>query len=665
MKSLFKMLSSGTFFSVLLAVLLYLGFSAQTFGQFLVNANDDYVTASGSILVIDVLANDTGSGLIITNIGCGPAYGEADITPSGAIIYSYNTGAMVDDQFCYTVCTGGTTLCDTAMVYISAGSGSTAPIANDDYVQIYADSLGAITATIAPLLNDVTFGSSVTVALALPPANGTALLMGSVFVYTPNPGFTGADQFTYTICNSMGECSTATIYIWIEDGGSSGSAPIANNDNYCTTQDTPLIINVLENDVWDPALSIDYTIITEPSNGTLTPGAVAFYYMPNPGFTGTDQFTYQLCTGNTPAMCDMATVTICVLPDTITTVCTGMACVWPGDANNNGVANNFDILALGLAYGYTGGARPDASLNWVGQYAPNWDMYISTADSTAGTTLGYFNAKYADCDGNGIVEAADTLAVSLNYGLTHGKTGDQPDEDAPVIGFTLPTTVQENTWVTADIILGSPDTPVTNVHGLAFTFEFDTNLIQPSSVSFNFNAASWLGSAQNLSFNKALAGGIADVAYTRTDKTNVSGYGVIGTVSFFVIDNIDGKNQSAPQLEIKASNASVVNASGVLTTLNTSAASTEVSTSITTSGGNAGNMVKVYPNPTAGMLYISSPLAVVETATLYNTAGQAVLTQHAQTNNLTVNTDSLAPGLYLLQLVSANGISTHKVQVWR
>ncbi|MEL7192773.1 MAG: hypothetical protein AAFO96_10070, partial [Bacteroidota bacterium] len=38
--------------------------------------------------------------------------------------------------------------------------------------------------------------------------------------------------------------------------------------------------------------------------------------------------------------------------------------VWPGDANSDLVADNVDLLAIGLYYGSTGPTRTNASNNW-------------------------------------------------------------------------------------------------------------------------------------------------------------------------------------------------------------------------------------------------------------------------------------------------------------
>lgn len=661
MKRLNEMIKKAILSLVLVSIGLvwngtYQPLSAQTDSTLV--AVDDYVYVSAASVTIAVLSNDIlpALGAMIVSVGCGPTYGTAELTPAGVIVYSYNAGAILNDQFCYVICNSNSGICDTAMVYLITSTGPVAPVANDDYVQVESGS----SVVISPMMNDA-ISSSVTITTTSP-LNGTLTTTGSAgsgsFNYTPNPDFVGDDFFTYTICNTEGDCSTATVYVFVGEP-ISGEGPTAVDDTYYTYTDTPIIIHVLGNDIWDPAMVIDIVSISDPENGTVEEGAIALYYTPNPGFSGTDQFYYVLCTGNTFEFCDTAIVTIYVAADTTGTTCNTFTCVWPGDANNNGTANNFDILTIGLAYDFTGAARTDASLDWIGQYADNWADNVGTPG-----TVGFLNAKYADCDGNGVVEAADTLAVSLNYGLTHGKTEADADDDAPVLSFAIPTVVEENTWVSADVLLGSADLGITDIHGLAFTFVFDDALVQASSVSFTFDADSWLGSTENLSFNKNLTDGNSDVAYTRTDKNNVSGYGKIGTVHFFVIDNIDGKNETSPSLEITASNAYMVNAQGILTQLNTATSSTEISTSIVPNNGTIAGDIKVYPNPATinSELTIFAPNSNVQQVSLFNTAGQTVYTSSvSDVNNIKVSTTGFTPGLYLAQLQTSEGVVTLKV----
>jgi hypothetical protein len=78
--------------------------------------------------------------------------------------------------------------------------------------------------------------------------------------------------------------------------------------------------------------------------------------------------------------------------------------VWPGDMNNNGIANQADVLPLGLFFEKIGLPRQNASINWNGQPAAPWTPETAT---------------YADANGDGVVNQADVLAVGLNFDKTH------------------------------------------------------------------------------------------------------------------------------------------------------------------------------------------------------------------------------------------------------
>jgi CubicO group peptidase (beta-lactamase class C family) len=100
------------------------------------------------------------------------------------------------------------------------------------------------------------------------------------------------------------------------------SPPIANDLSSVTTVNTPVVINVLANDtdpnpdgVFNPAS----VLVAGPSHGSTslnsTTGAVT--YTPDPGFLGTDQFTYTV-SDNFGLTSNVATVTIQVAPAAVT-----------------------------------------------------------------------------------------------------------------------------------------------------------------------------------------------------------------------------------------------------------------------------------------------------------------------------------------------------------
>ena len=70
-------------------------------------------------------------------------------------------------------------------------------------------------------------------------------------------------------------------------------APVADNDTYTTTEDTPLTGNVLANDTDVDGDPLTATSSLAPSHGTLTLNADGtFTYTPTAHYNGTDSFTY-------------------------------------------------------------------------------------------------------------------------------------------------------------------------------------------------------------------------------------------------------------------------------------------------------------------------------------------------------------------------------------
>lgn len=155
-----------------------------------------------------------------------------------------------------------------------------------------------------------------------------------VITYTPEAEYNGPDSFTYTICNTYGDCSTATVDIAV--------IPVldAIDDTLATEENTPLEIHHFNN---DNDLPVDGThTFTQPENGTLTlnDNDTPFYhfddnfvYTPNPGFLGNDTFEYTIC--DVLGHCSTATVTIVVTEKGLDL-----------DADNDGIVDTFEDLNI-------------------------------------------------------------------------------------------------------------------------------------------------------------------------------------------------------------------------------------------------------------------------------------------------------------------------------
>jgi hypothetical protein len=175
-----------------------------------------------------------------------------------------------------------------------------APVASPDGFTVDEDDTLSVAAP-GVLSNDLDpEGGALAAMVVSTPAHGAvALAADGSFTYTPNADFNGSDSFTYTATDPGGaESNVATVLITIAPVN---DAPVAANDSYTTTQDTPLIVpapGVLGNDADAEGGALAAVLAADPANGTVSLNSDgSFTYTPNPGFAGNDSFTYQATDG--------------------------------------------------------------------------------------------------------------------------------------------------------------------------------------------------------------------------------------------------------------------------------------------------------------------------------------------------------------------------------
>ncbi|MDP3314334.1 gliding motility-associated C-terminal domain-containing protein, partial [Lutibacter sp.] len=166
---------------------------------------------------INVLQNDTFNGVainpinvVISSISIGPlkvnANGTVTVVPgTPAGIYTVN----------YTICEIlNPTNCDSASVTVTVINGVNTT--DDEYI---LQNLQPLRVDIFANDNDVPTVGTITFTIPLKGSvnidnNGTPNNMSDdVLIYTPNANYVGDDFFTYTICDSYGNCDTSTVNI--------------------------------------------------------------------------------------------------------------------------------------------------------------------------------------------------------------------------------------------------------------------------------------------------------------------------------------------------------------------------------------------------------------------------------------------------------------------
>jgi len=292
------------------------GFCAEATVYVTVQARPEALDDGGTTTVntpieIDILANDSDlDGTLDVssiNIDPTPSNGIVTIDPiTGAVTYTPEYNWYGTDYFTYEVCDNDG-LCDTAQVAIAVKA---PPVALDD---------AKATAINTPvdidiLTNDYDpdgflVASSVTIDSG--PSNGSVTYddVTGIATYAPNSGFVGTDEFDYTVCDDEGYCDSATVTIGVD----TGVGPVANDDAVETRYETPIDIDVVDNDEdADGTLDLNsLRVISGPSNGTTSVSLTGIInYVPDAGFSGLDYFIYEICDND--GFCDTATVNITV-----------------------------------------------------------------------------------------------------------------------------------------------------------------------------------------------------------------------------------------------------------------------------------------------------------------------------------------------------------------
>ncbi|MDD5435246.1 MAG: Ig-like domain-containing protein, partial [Nitrospira sp.] len=178
----------------------------------------------------------------------------------------------------------------------------------------------------APILNNignkaVARGSSMSFSIsATDPDNdnlaytASNLPSGSSFsnsskAFTWTPGTTGTYTMTFTVSDGK-LTDSETIIIVVSEPPVANTPPVAQNQNISTDEDDSLSITLSATDANSDDLS--YTVLTNPSHGTLSGAAPNLTYSPNANYNGTDSFTFKA--NDSKADSNTATISITVNP---------------------------------------------------------------------------------------------------------------------------------------------------------------------------------------------------------------------------------------------------------------------------------------------------------------------------------------------------------------
>ncbi len=384
---------------------------------------DTTSTSSNTAVTINVKSNDAnyyGNTNSVTAVSSTSwKGGTVTINGSNNVVYTPSGSFVGIDTLTYTITDGTNGKTTTSWVRINVTK--VAPKINRDSTSTNSNTAVTINVgsndTDPQLKNSETLSAPTVTTL---PKNGTATVSGNNIVYTPSANFKGSDTLIYKRSGIAADsCSTALSDTAIVVITVLNQAPVTANDSVTTLACLPVTIKIKDNDTDPEKDALTVTIVTNPSNGTLSANSDGSYkYSPNANYIGTDQFTYTVKdAGNLTS--NTATVKITVTSGTNTNVAPKAV----NDADNtltnqplytNVLANDSDSTNDPITISITASGLKAPSNGTIQLMTNNLIKYIPNANFSGTDTYEYqITDTHPSCSGNSSLSAKAKVTITV------------------------------------------------------------------------------------------------------------------------------------------------------------------------------------------------------------------------------------------------------------
>ena len=254
--------------------------------------NDTATTTSGTPVNIAVLTNDIDpNGDVLSIVSFNQGSDGAVTQVANNLVYTSVAGFTGTDTFTYVIKdpAGNRSTATVTVTVASTGTSANPPIAAPDQVETLQDT--AVTIKVLDNDSDLDGNTLTLTGVGADAAHGTAIRSGNNVIYTPNAGFAGEDQFTYTVADGTGNSTVGHVFVKINTPGGNLKA---TNDLYTVNMNSSAnSFDVMSNDEF-PTTGATVTIVSNASNGSANVSGGKVLYTPKTGYSGTDKLTYRL-----------------------------------------------------------------------------------------------------------------------------------------------------------------------------------------------------------------------------------------------------------------------------------------------------------------------------------------------------------------------------------
>lgn len=338
-------------------------------------------------------------------------------------------------------------------------------------------------------------------------------------------------------------------------------------------------------------------------------------------------------------------------------------CVYPGDANNNGIDNDFDVLEMGLKYGNTAVNRSVISDQWFPYEPP-----VPTTNA------------YVDANGDNVVDSLDFVVNTTNWQETHPLYTGSPegtnqigtdlffDRIYNIFPISLDTIVPTYQNAILDIYLGDSLQTITDLYGVTFRVRYDDNIFwlmnHPNPI-FSSEFDPWLGDDGGAIYARQINDpGKNHYVATRLDQTNYTGGGRMGRIVLKVKRTAPVSVISTPT-EICFEDFKAIRADGSTISIGAECVTVlyqNLNFNSVDKIHPRAPEINIYPNPTNYQLNIDLGEERAKSIQVFNLLGEEVRSFENVSGIVEMPKNNLAQGMYTVVVHFENGThSSHKV----